>query len=63
MPWYLHPSIDRGWLCEALYGDRSKANTSKLSQKLRGVNKQRLLEKELTKLEEIRKQLLSELSG
>lgn len=58
--WYQHPAINLSWLTEQLYGSRSKSNTGKLGHKLHG--RRIWQEWELTKLEEIRQQLMKELS-
>lgn len=60
MNWYEHKAINLSWLTEQLYGNRNTSNTGKLGHKLHGRRKWQ--EWELTRLEAIRQQLITQLA-
>jgi len=60
MKWITHDIINTGYLAAQLYGKSNPSTRSQVSKKIRGDRKWQPWE--LTRLEEIRKQLLEELA-
>lgn len=61
MRWLKQPYINLTEICRRLYGSDSPTMRSKLRKKVYEEHGLRLLPDELTKLEEIRKNIISEL--
>jgi hypothetical protein len=56
-----HKGVNKAWVAEKLYGKRDSTNTSKLRKKSMGIDGRHFTDSEVNKLDQIRKEFISDL--